>query len=75
MDLYAHLGHKGTVKPIYNESGEIDEETTMAVFETYWDNTVVSTWQEDLQYGSFNYSYEQKYLNIINNIVTLTKRC
>ena len=73
--LYDYLGNKGITKPFFNENNEIDEETTMAVFETFWDNTVVSSWQEDLQYGDCNYNHEQKYIHMVNNIVTLTQKC
>ena len=69
------LGNKSIVKPIYNENSEIDEETTMAVFETFWDNTVVSSWQEDLQYGDYVYSKEQNFLQMITNLVILTQKC
>lgn len=75
VNLYKLLGNKSIVKPIYNENSEIDEETTMAVFETFWDNTVVPSWQEDLQYGNYAYSKEQNFLQMITNLVILTQKC
>lgn len=75
VNLYKLLGNKSIVKPIYNENSEIDEETTMAVFETFWDNTVVPSWQEDLQYGDYVYSKEQNFLQMITNLVILTQKC
>ena len=75
MDLYEHLGNKGIIKPTYNDNDEIEEEITMTLFESYWEFTIISIWQNDKEYGGYIYNKEENFSQIISNIAILTQKC